>query len=525
MPMTDDETFRKVTLELFSGTDVAASLHRALQPITQVIQANHIFLQIYESGLGAMRTLAVADIREGRISDSLTPMPEETRQLVNRHLSAFVEGAAAISDPDRNPVARDMLSFHGIEDRSVLNMLLQTDIGRLGSVVLTAAGEKQYADEDVRRFSTLYRPFSILLAKVLEQRELQSLRERLSDDNRFLNRELLRLSGDRIIGADFGLREVTRQIRKVAAGDSPVLITGETGVGKDVVAGAIHVDSRRSHQPFIAVNCGAIPESLVDSELFGHEKGAFTGALSEKRGRFERADGGTIFLDEIGEMPLSAQVRLLRVLQEMVVERVGGTTPIPTDVRIIAATNRDLPELIRTGRFREDLWYRLNVFPIHVPPLRDRPDDIPALVDYFIGRKTDELKLPQRPIPAPGALEVLAHYSWPGNVRELANVVERSIILSTDGLLRFHAADPDPAATGESGGSPVSLPSMDTAGADGPFPTLDEVTADHIKRALEHSGGKVHGPGGAGDLLGINPNTLRHRMRNLGITFGREHRA
>jgi transcriptional regulator with GAF, ATPase, and Fis domain len=516
--LSDDELFRSVTLELFCGLDIGKALQRTVRTLRRAFPVDHAFLQIYEAGLGAMRTIAVADCDKTYPSDSLTPLPEETRTLVNENLSLFRDGSVHISDPDRNPVARDMLAFHEISDRSILNLILRTEKGRLGSLILTSGGEGLYEETDRNRLAGLFRPFSIALSNYLEQEELKSLRERLADDNRFLNRELIRRSGDHIVGADFGLRSVMERIRKVSSGDSPVLLTGETGVGKDVAAGAIHFESRRRSGPFIAVNCGAIPETLIDSELFGHEKGAFTGALSAKRGRFERAQGGTIFLDEIGEMPLSAQVRLLRVIQEKAVERVGGTAMIPIDVRIIAATNRNLPEMIREGKFREDLWYRINVFPIEIPPLRNRKSDLPALVDHFIGLKTEELKLPRRPVPAPGALETLAGYDWPGNIRELANVVERSIILSSDGLLHFHLEGSDSEAFEETG-SPGS-PFFDSLRSEN-FPTLDQTAARLIQRALELTGGKIHGPQGAGELLGVNPNTLRHRMRKLGIDFGR----
>jgi len=205
-------------------------------------------------------------------------------------------------------------------------------------------------------------------------------------------------------------------------------LLGETGTGKEVFANAIHYSSPRKNGPFIKVNCGAIPETLLDSELFGHEKGAFTGAVSQKRGRFERANKGTIFLDEIGELPAPAQVRLLRVLQTKEIERVGGATSIPVDVRIISATNRNLQEMIASGRFREDLWFRLNVFPIMIPPLRQRREDIPALVHHLIERKSKELKLTGRPVLAPGAIDRLMAHEWPGNVRELENMIERSLI-------------------------------------------------------------------------------------------------
>ncbi len=220
------------------------------------------------------------------------------------------------------------------------------------------------------------------------------------------------------------------KVRQVATINSPVLLLGETGVGKDVIANAIHYSSTRSGNPIITVNCGAIPESLIDSELFGHEKGAFTGAISQRRGRFERADSGTIFLDEIGELPLQVQVKLLRVLQNREFERVGGTETIRPDIRIIAATNRNLEQMVNEKKFREDLWFRLNVFPIYVPPLRARKEDIPELAHHFVEIKSVELKLPAFPKISSKAMGLLTSYDWPGNVRELQNVVERELILN-----------------------------------------------------------------------------------------------
>ena len=350
---------------------------------------------------------------------------------------------------------------------------------------------------------------NIALENTLVHREVLQLRDRLADDNRYLHRELQRISGDEIVGADFGLREVMQKVRQVAPTESPVLLTGETGVGKDVIANAIHLGSSRRDGPFIPVNCGAIPESLIDSELFGHEKGAFTGALSRKRGRFERADTGTILLDEIGEMPLEAQVRLLRVIQHREIERVGGTERIPVDIRIIAATNHDPATMVKAGRFREDLWFRLNVFPIVVPPLRERSSDIPALVQHLIERKAGELKIGDTPGLAPGAIDDLMAYAWPGNVRELENLVERAMILHRGEPLRF-----DDLGASLPGKPAAAPPATDEEPLD-----LDSVIARHIRWVLGMTGGKIHGPGGAGELLGVNPNTLRYKMRKLGIPF------
>ncbi len=349
----------------------------------------------------------------------------------------------------------------------------------------------------------------------LRHQEVLRLKDMLADDNRYLFDELRSVSGDEIIGSDFGLKAVMEMVKQVAPIDSPVLLFGETGTGKEVIANAIHYSSCRKDGPLIKVNCGAIPETLLDSELFGHEKGAFTGAVSQKRGRFERANKGTIFLDEIGELPAQAQVRLLRVLQTKEIERVGGTASIPVDVRIISATNRNLQEMVASGRFREDLWFRINVFPIMIPPLRQRREDIPALVHHFIERKSKELKLAEKPKLTTGAINSLMAYDWPGNVRELENLIERALIQSRGGGdLSFGTFS----APQVPGGREVTH----AAGRNRDLLPLDEINAQHIRQALEMAGGKINGPGGAAQILGLNPNTLRGRMNKLGIPYGRK---
>ena len=413
--------------------------------------------------------------------------------------------------PQEELITRCFLEAFGEPSSSVMWMPLVVEGQVGGALVLLAEGNNRFNDDHARLYATLKEPFFVAMSNALKHEEEVNLKDQLADDNRQLQRELIRISGDEIIGADFGLREVMRQVRQVAPTESPVLLTGETGVGKDVIANTIHLGSPRHEGPFIPVNCGAIPESLLDSELFGHEKGAFTGALSRKRGRFERADKGTILLDEIGEMPLEAQVRLLRVIQHREIERVGGTERIPVDIRIITATNKELTKMVQAGRFREDLWFRLNVFPIVVSPLRDRSRDIPALVQHFIERKARELKIGDTPRLAAGAIDDLIAYNWPGNVRELENVLERAMILHRGEPLRF-----DDLGTSFSRQAPPVPPEMDQQPLD-----LDSVTARHIRRILGMTDGKIHGPGGAAELLGVNSSTLRNRMNKLGIPYGR----
>jgi transcriptional regulator with GAF, ATPase, and Fis domain len=393
-------------------------------------------------------------------------------------------------------------------------MLIRSQERIYGNLVLVTERNEKFTDDHARQLVLLKEPLVTAMSNTLRHREILRLGDLLADDNRYLHGELRRLSGDEIIGASFGLKGVMDKVRQVAALDSPVLLLGETGVGKDVVANAIHYSSTRKDGPFVNVNCGAIPDTLIDSELFGHEKGAFTGALSQRRGRFERAHNGTIFLDEIGELPLGAQVRLLKVLQSREIERVGGTKTISLDIRIIAATNRNLQEMVELNQFREDLWFRLNVFPIWIPPLRERRSDIPALLQHFIHQKAKELKLPAIPTLSPAAIDPLMDYHWPGNVRELQNIVERALILNPRGPISFEHFN---IIRSQKAPQPV-------ASSSGDIEELDQVISDHIRRALAKVDGKIHGPGGAAELLGMNASTLRNRMNKLGISYGRKNK-
>jgi formate hydrogenlyase transcriptional activator len=312
-------------------------------------------------------------------------------------------------------------------------------------------------------------------------------------------------------------------VEQVAPTDSTVLIYGETGTGKELVARAIHSRSPRNGRALVSVNCSAISAGLVESELFGHMRGAFTGALERRIGRFELANGGTIFLDEIGELCLETQVKLLRVLQEHEFEPVGSSHPLRVDVRVIAATNRNLHEAVQAGRFRSDLFYRLNVFPIELPPLRERRSDIPQLVAFCLsqfskrlGKKIDGVSRE--------SMENLLNYPWPGNIRELQNVIERAIIVSSDPTLRLDR-DLMPVAAGAKGmeAPEAESPEDRQAHLESPKPllTLDEVERNHIFAALQHAGGVVEGPKGAAKILNLHPNTLRHRMDKLGIKTSR----
>jgi PAS domain S-box-containing protein len=329
--------------------------------------------------------------------------------------------------------------------------------------------------------------------------------EELESQNVYLREELNlgRTFGD-MIGNSEPMRAVFKNIEMVAPTDSTVLILGETGTGKELMACAIHQASRRSRGVLVKVNCAALPPGLVESELFGHERGAFTGATQQKKGRFELAHRGTIFLDEVGELPLEIQAKLLRVLQEQEIERLGGTHTIKVDVRVVAATNRDLSDAVRAGTFRTDLFYRLNIFPVRMPPLRERLGDIPSLAAHFVRQFAERMGKPARRL-SPATLERLARYDWPGNVRELANVLERAVILTSGAVIQDeHVA------------TLALAPPTAPAASDG-FPTLEEVERQHLIRALEQTGGVLAGPKGAARLLGMSRSTIWSRMRKLGI--------
>ena len=343
--------------------------------------------------------------------------------------------------------------------------------------------------------------------------ELRQLKARLLAENRFLREEAgLDAAEVDLIGHSPALSRVLQQVDLVAVTSSTVLIGGETGTGKELVARAIHQRSRRRQGLFVAVNCAALPATLVESELFGHEKGAFTGAIARRAGRFEQADGGTLFLDEVGELPLDTQAKMLRVLQSGEFERVGGGQPLKTDVRIVAASNRDLEQAVRAGRFRSDLYHRLAIFPIHLPPLRERREDIPLLAAYLVTRKARGLGRKMDPL-SPAVLDRLTRYDWPGNVRELENVLERAIILSSGAALELDAIQLGPARRS-------ALASDGPARASGPAAEDDTLQAHeraHILQICQAAGWKIKGPDGAARRLGLNPGTLYARMKKLGI--------
>jgi len=499
--------FREVTTRVCGSLDIRTALARAFQYLREFIPLDAMGLHLYEPGLAAMRTIARVSASGSFVVDKVTPL--------HGKLDESPETVKIINHPERDLLIQTMIRRGKPSDTSVMLLYLMMAEDRVGALSIRADGKNKYRKEHAHLLSLVAEPFTIALDNALKHRELSNLKDRLADDNRYLQKELRDIYGDKIIGENSGLKDIMAMVRQVAPLGSPVLLLGETGSGKDVIANAIHYSSQRRGGPFIKVNCGAIPDTLLDSELFGHEKGAFTGADAQKRGRFERAHGGTIFLDEVGELLPQAQVRMLRVLQEKEIERVGGSKAVPVDIRVITATNRNLEEMARENRFRRDLWFRLNVFPILIPPLRERKADIPEFVDYFLEKKSRDMKLVRRPKLASGTINRLLDYDSPGNVRELENVVERALILNRG----------EPLVVADALIPKRSDRNLRPSGAGEKSTNLDAVVSSHIRKVLASTRGRVHGPDGAANLLGVNPSTLRKRMSKLGIGYGRKFRV
>ena len=509
MQVDEKEFFRQATLRICGSLDVETFLYDSFMYLRDFIPADNVALSHYDPVRREQLALAMASVEGGSLLNLTVSVPPDAAH----HLARPGFHTHVVDRSESHPPARPWIAG-GLLDKedSLLSVRLTVGKNLVGALIFFARGSGRFSQEHADLLALLREPFAIAFSNSLRYQELLRLKELLVEDNRFLQGELRQAAGEEIIGADFGLRGVMEMVRQVAPLSSPVLLLGETGTGKEVMAGAIHNLSPRREGPFIKVNCGAIPGTLMDSELFGHEKGAFTGALSRKRGRFERADGGTIFLDEIGELPPEVQVRLLRVLQDKEIERVGGTEPIKVDLRVVAATHRDLESMIGEGKFREDLYFRLKVFPISIPPLRERKADISILLQHFIQKKSREMGLQGIFSLAPEALERLMAYHWPGNVRELENAVERDLILSRGQPLAFN--DLQALAAPDAVQAPLEVEAQSLS--------LDDVLSRHIRRVLVMTGGKVGGQGGAAQLLRINPSTLRKRMKKLGIPFGRK---
>ncbi|GMV49006.1 MAG: Formate hydrogenlyase transcriptional activator [Nitrospirae bacterium] len=376
----------------------------------------------------------------------------------------------------------------------------------IGCLNLASRQEHAFSAQDVEFLSQVAGQVALAVENALAYQEIRALKDRLTEEKLYLEEEIRLEHGfDDIIGESRVLKQVLGQVEIVAPTDATVLIQGETGTGKELIARAIHRLSGRRQRTFVKLNCAAIPTGLLESELFGHERGAFTGAISQKIGRFELAHEGTIFLDEVGEIPLELQSKLLRVLQEQEFERLGSTRTIRVDIRLVAATNRDLAKLVEEGRFRSDLYYRLNVFPVTMPPLRDRREDIPMLVRYFTQHYAARMKKPIESIPAP-TLEALSRYAWPGNIRELENLIERAVILTQGTQLQV----------------PLQELKLEARLVAAPSTTLQDAEREQILRVLREAQWVIGGPDGAAARLGLKRTTLTSKIKKLGLSRPRE---
>lgn len=507
-PAGRDELIREITLRICGSLEIKESLNSAFGYLKEHVPLDALVVFIIDERLGAIRRIEHA-CENVELPPQLIPLPEGMLQKI----AARNFSEPFIVDIENDEILGALAPVLKVEGNTHLIVPLRVKGELLGGLTLQVSGEGRYGDEHLELAGRLAEPFGVALANALAHEEVLRYQAILLDDKRFLNWELYGEAAEGIIGGNTGLSHVMEMVRQVAPLNNTVLILGETGTGKEIIANTIHFSSPRRNGPFIKVNCGALPENLIDSELFGHERGAFTGAVAENRGRFERADGGTIFLDEIGELPPNAQVRLLRVLQNREVERVGGKRPIPVDIRVIAATHRDLKSMVAQGSFREDLWYRLSSFPLVVPPVRQRKEDVPALTRHFVTVRSRDLGIGVPPSIAPGALLRLMAYDWPGNVRELENLVERELILHRGGPLTFDTMQP--------GAEQKHVPHEAGHGSSLYPLNLNQANAVHITEVLKLAGGKIDGPGGAAELLGINPSTLRSRLDKLGVSYRR----
>jgi formate hydrogenlyase transcriptional activator len=497
----------RVLLEVNNAVVSKLDLHGLLNAISaslrRVIHHEYTSLAVFEPATNKMRMLAL-DFPEGKglIREEMRmPLEGSIAGKAFRSRQPIVLDRDAMEEFD-SPTSR-LLRDEGV--RSVVSMPLITHERVLGTLTLASLRDAAFQQRDVDLLVQVGGQVAIAVENALAFEEIAQLKNKLAQEKLYLEDEIRsEMNFEEIVGDSPAVRAVLKQMETVAATDSTVLIQGETGTGKELIARAIHNRSPRREHTFVKVNCAAIPTGLLESELFGHERGAFTGALSRRIGRFELAHGGTIFLDEVGDIPAELQPKLLRVLQEQEFERLGSTQTIRVDVRLVAATNRDLDAMVADRTFRSDLYYRLRVFPLLVPPLRERPEDIPTLVRYFVQKHARRLNRAVETIPAE-TLEALVRYPWPGNIRELENLIERAVIVSPGPVLRVPLGELKP---------PTEAP--------GEQLTLHAAEREHILRALEATNWVLSGPRGAAVRLGMKRTTLQSKMRKLGVVRNRD---
>lgn len=501
-----EKFFRDATLAICGSLDIEEALWHCLLCVRNYIPADLLSLHLYQQDTGLLETVAYANVEGGKKCSITTVLPDN---ILNEFKKIPPKGPRLVDRLEDYDGTRQVAAHMRATNMAGIIMDLVLEKKLLGVFLVAAKRPKRFLPKHFKLVEMLNKPVAVALTNSMRHRELKRLKDLLAADSRYFQSELRRRVGQKVIGAELGLRSTMQLVQRIAPLNSPVLLLGETGVGKELIAGTIHNLSPRRDAPMISFNCGAIPPTLMDSELFGYEKGAFTGAKTQKRGIFERAQGGTVFLDEIGELAPDAQIRFLRVLAQKEIQRVGGTEKVPLDIRIIAATHRNLNEMIAKGRFREDLFFRLNVFPITIPPLRERREDIPALAHHFVLEKAKEMKLGEPPQLLPDEVARLMVYEWPGNIRELENIVERALILNKNNALSFDDLPMNPMKMPPQTCKPLE-PHL--------LQPLDMIISNHIKSVLSVTNGKIHGKGGAAELLSLNPSTLRHRMKKLGIT-------
>lgn len=494
------------TLKLDSLLDMVA------MDLRRFFMVRDVALQLYEDGgkaacYGAFRQ---GDRASGMPRGSLVPLEGTLLRLFDGNgLFRLLRENALREVRNTDPLAAQFLAGG---DKAVCGFPLTFRQKSLGVLLLAHSHADMFTRDMTSLLSQIAVPVAGAVGNARQYASVDTSRRRLAEENASLSAEIAQHRGDgAIIGQSDAIRQILRQIDMVAVSDSNVLILGETGTGKELVAEAIHRLSPRRARPMVKFNCAAVPAGLLESELFGHEKGAFTGAVRQSRGRFELAQGSTLLLDEVGDLPLQLQPKLLRILQSRELERLGGHAVIPVDVRLVAATNRNLAEMVREGDFREDLYYRLNVFPIHLPPLRERREDIPLLAQHFMEQISRRMRKDVTRIPA-DALNWLCRQEWPGNVRELANVIERAVICSTGRMLHL---DPD-------GWQPdrIAAPAPKRRPARATATTLPKPGAgarEDIINAVRACNGLIAGPRGAAAMLGMNRSTLNSRMKKLGL--------
>jgi formate hydrogenlyase transcriptional activator len=484
-------------------------LFRAVAPaIRRCVNADIAALSVYDAEAGVLRH-HVCDAPDHFHAASDVPLPPESTLDGSASGYVFKTGQPRVFSAEELEAFPESAFIRARGIRSACAVPLATAHGVLGTLNLGAYAEQAFHAEQFPLLTRVAGQIAIALRNAFSYERIEALNAQLSREKLYLEDEIRgEFQFEEIIGRSRALARVLREIQTVAPTGSTVLISGETGSGKELVARAIHQLGTRRERAFVKLNCAAIPTGLLESELFGHEKGAFTGAINTRIGRFELANQGTVFLDEVGEIPLELQPKLLRVLQEREFERLGSSRTMRTDARLIAATNRDLEALSAEHKFRQDLFYRLNVFPITVPPLRDRREDIPMLVRHFAQTFARRMKKPIETIPTE-AMEALTRYDWPGNIRELQNLIERAVILTTGQRLEV----PLGALNGRSPASPPAE-AVDT---------LEQADRRHIVAALERSNWVIAGPNGAAVRLGIKRSTLQFRMRKLGISKPAQH--